>query len=149
MRDFEQKLFYKVCYIYGRANRLEVFVSASILVGGFRRQYRIGKRTKAMPGSLGLFVFSEKEDAMRFAGDPSGKTMAQLSPQFALFSCRVLGPVIPVSHVLGGGATWLFNKSSRRAQRCSFVKSKDRIDKFVAPSGTYSVQEVTLERRIL
>ena len=136
---FEEKTYYKLC-----SSRGDEYKSMWTTNLCYEVNYNIGFTTYAPIGTLGLFVFSTIEDALK------ARRMFIIRQNIHLFECRVKGPVIPITRILDNLVSSLWQQNSRMSRKHRHAKLmklctiNDSCLIRQAPAGTLSVAAVQL-----
>ena len=122
---FEEKHYYKVCSISTEQKTYQSYAVS----GQFAKEYAIGKVTRPIPGTVGLFVLGNYKDAIE---------LRYHNCSCAIFKCRVKGPVLSIKRLftttMFPSSTWLFDKKMSRQRRIKIAEAR----------STHSIQQVQM-----
>ena len=114
---FEKEHYYKLC----RVNRDGLLLSFAVR-GDFSHQYAVGKLTRALPGTVGLFVFKNRKGVKELDFIKMKK-----DSDYKLLECRVLGPVLPIKRLytykIDVNLDWEFDKQMSRKKRIKLIEA--------------------------
>ena len=144
-KSFEEKTYYKWCF-FDYDLSYKSWGNHSLK---YTLTYGTYRTTRPVPGSLGIFVFGTIPDAKRFF------IPRRNSPEsrFALFECKVQGPVIEVKSLIsyrcGNPKHWQHDTKMTRARRLKTLGRLPVLHRVRAPHNTFSVSAVCLVDRVM